>query len=256
MDELPRDERMRQLQRLAYGAVASAAERTAALAELEKLRREREASQADAAIEASAPGAPLEPVPTFTPALVVAEASEDGADASARRFRWAIAAGTAALLVGVAVGWQLGTTRSTPESIPESAATTMAPNVLITGAERIPVPVSGSAAIEVFDRPQVEGDIPPAELVPNAAHALDTSSYRLLITRPDGVTLHAFRAENGVDVCMMVVVPDLGIGAACTTDGSFPGEGLTQELYLQGQGLMRTAWNADGSALISAPPSR
>ena len=252
MDESSRDERMRRLQRLAYGAVASDAERAAALGELEELRRERVAAH-EPDLAAPVPGAPLPAAPILHAAVV---ASDAGAEASARRFRWAIAAGTAALLIGVAVGWQLGTTRSTPESIPESAATTMAPNVLITGAERTPVPISGSAAVEVFDRPQADGDIPLAELAPDGARSLDTSSYRLLITRPDGVTLHAFRAENGVDVCMMVVAPDLGIGATCTGEGSFPGEGLTQELYLQGQGLMRAEWHADGSALISAPPSR
>ena len=40
MDDSEHDERMRRLQRTAYGAVASEAERTAALAELEAVRRE------------------------------------------------------------------------------------------------------------------------------------------------------------------------------------------------------------------------
>ena len=40
MDDVARDERMRRLQRVAYGAVASDAERDAARAELEALRRE------------------------------------------------------------------------------------------------------------------------------------------------------------------------------------------------------------------------
>ena len=40
MDEVARDDRMRRLQQIAYGAVASDAEREAARSELEALRRE------------------------------------------------------------------------------------------------------------------------------------------------------------------------------------------------------------------------
>ncbi|GAA4374398.1 hypothetical protein [Agromyces bauzanensis] len=49
MDEPPHDERMRRLQRIAYGALESDAERAAALAELESLRREHAAMDAPAA---------------------------------------------------------------------------------------------------------------------------------------------------------------------------------------------------------------
>ena len=59
MDEPVHDERMRRLQRIAYGAVASDAERAAATAELEALRRERAASEAVADGRTDAARAPL-----------------------------------------------------------------------------------------------------------------------------------------------------------------------------------------------------
>ena len=49
LDDPAHDERLRRLQRIAYGAVASSSERAAALAELDALRREAAAEAADAA---------------------------------------------------------------------------------------------------------------------------------------------------------------------------------------------------------------
>src|SRR5918995_942585 len=55
MQQLSHDERMRHLQQLAYGAVASDAERAAAAAELETLRRERDVPEAPADVPRRGP---------------------------------------------------------------------------------------------------------------------------------------------------------------------------------------------------------
>jgi hypothetical protein len=55
MQQLSHDERMRHLQQLAYGAVASDAERAAAAAELEALRRLREVPEASADVTPPGP---------------------------------------------------------------------------------------------------------------------------------------------------------------------------------------------------------
>src|SRR5690242_20438595 len=108
---------MRRLQRTAYGAVASEAERTAALAELEAVRRElaraaEPAERADAAGPATIGPGPVAHVTTG--AVAVAQAAS--VTPAARSLKWAIAVGAATLVVGVAVGWQAGarTTVSEP----------------------------------------------------------------------------------------------------------------------------------------------
>ncbi|HEY1104858.1 MAG TPA: hypothetical protein VGE78_01800, partial [Agromyces sp.] len=95
MDGSPDDERRRRLQRIAYGAEASPEERAAAAAELHAL--------ADAAT--TDPPQPVEEAhgdPTAPPTP-----QPDEARTTSSTGRWAIGAGVAALVVGLAVGTQL-----------------------------------------------------------------------------------------------------------------------------------------------------
>ena len=230
MHELSHDERMRQLQQLAYGAVASDTERAAAAAELDALRRAREAPEASA------------DVPTLTP-MATGEAG-DG-EASARRFRWAIAAVTAALLLGVAVGWQLGARSATP-----SAPAAAEQSVASLEDARLMVPVPDTSVLAVFDRAPTPADVPNGG-TPDDPIAPD--DYRLLLTRPDGVAVHAARVDGGVNVCVTVAMPEAGTASSCTSDGMFPQQGLWVEFYVQGAGLLRAVLHVDGSATITPP---
>ena len=110
MDQAADDERLRRLQRLAFGAVASDAERAAAIAELELIRLERAADDAGRG-RTDAGGAAT--VPASPDATAAGSSRRPGIRASGaaatRRLRWALALGAAALIIGVAVAaWRAG----------------------------------------------------------------------------------------------------------------------------------------------------
>lgn len=243
MDEPAHDDRLRRLQRIAYGAVASDAERAAAVAELDALRRE--AVEADAAAESGADAPVPVPVRERTPTGSMRAASEwiAASDAaSVRRFRWAVAAGTAALLVGIAVGWSLGT-RTAP-STPSALATSAAP----PESNGFTVPIADTAVPRLFDAEPAPSDVPAvASLDPRIAPA----DYRLLLTRSDGVTLHVARVDG--DVCAVVAIPATSTASgACTHEGMFPEAGLWVEFFVQGDvGLIRGTIQPNGVAELT-----
>lgn len=244
MDQATHDERMRRLQRLAYGAVASDAERAAAVAELELIRRELAAAESEGE-RTDAAGAPTAPVPTRAPAVGSSprpegEASDTGA---AKPLKWAIAAGTAALLVGVAVGWQAGARMAASEL--STAAVSAA-----SESDAFLIPIGDTAVLRLFETDPTSGD------VPKAAYPRDSiapTEYRLLLTRPDGVSLHVARIHGGAEVCTVVTLPDEFTASSCTHDGMFPESGLWVEASLQGgEGLIRGTIRPDGTAELTA----
>jgi hypothetical protein len=246
MDVLAHDERMRHLQRLAYGAVASDAERAAAVAELEALRRQREA-----AVEAERAGAnPMDPSAAgeaSIPASAVAASpgSAPRADETARRFRWAITTGAAALAIGLMAGWQLGTRVET--STPSASDTT----ITSLEAAQATVPVAETALPALFDRPLIPADV-PASMLPEDSN--DPADYRLLLTRSDGVAMHLVRTDGGANLCVLVVVPDSASSGSCTRSGRFPEAGLWTELNLKGGvGFLRGTIHPDGSGELTGP---
>ena len=242
MPELAHDERMRRLQRIVYGAVASDRERAAAAAELEALRRERDVLEPDAAIPVDS-AATAFPQPGPPSARYAAAAADDAA--SARRFRWAIAAGTAALFLGVGVGWQLGARIATP-----SAPTAAEQSVSSLEGARAMVPVPDTFVLAVFDREPTAADVPNGG---TSDDRIAPDAYRLLLTRSDGVAVHAARVEGGKNVCVTVAMPEAGTASSCTTQGMFPQEGLWVEFHVQGVGLLRGVLHVDGSATITPP---
>jgi len=242
MQELAHDERMRRLQRIAYGAVASDAERAAAVAELEELRREGDATEAAAEIPVDSAAATF-PQPVPRPAPHPARNVDDAA--SARRFRWAIAAGTAALFLGVGVGWQLGARIATP-----SAPTAAEQSVSSLEGSRPMVPVPDTSVLAVFDREPTAADVPNGGTTDDR---IAPDAYRLLLTRSDGVAVHAARVDGGKNVCVTVATPEAGTASSCTSEGMFPQEGLWVEFYVQGAGLLRGVLQVDGSATITPP---
>jgi hypothetical protein len=250
MDANARDERMRRLQRLAYGAVASDADRASALTELEQLRREMAVERADAASEPDAHlDSPLMPAPTgpaaTSPIALVESSAEAGA--FARRFRWAIAIGTAALLAGVAVGWQLSA-RMAPLSTATAALSAVdspspEPRTMAEFLAARPIAAETQAA-EVFLRPATGDDIPVTGSIDDFGNG--PLEFRLLATRPDGIRLYA--ARDSVDLCLYVSFGEYGSSAACTTEGRFPEDGLTVtgSVYRAPDSVDAT-WHTDGS---------
>lgn len=253
MDDPDHDERMRRLQRTAYGAVASEAERTAALAELDAVRCELaraadEAERADAAGPASSRVVAVPPVTTGT----VAVAQAASVTPAARSLKWAIAVGAAALVVGVAVGWQAGARTTVSEPSAADAALGGAASITLPMGEVTSVPVVASTAYEVFDRPAAATDVPAVALPP---HRYDPATLRLLTSMPDGVAVYGVMAspDPTKDVCVVITHPVGASGASCTNGGIFEHGSLESSLYVEGVGLLSATWHADGSVQVTVP---
>lgn len=227
------DQRIARLQRLAYGADASDADRAEAAAELAALRTGGGDDDAD--------GPPLTPAPSAASddgrPVEADRADRSGADRTGRPTRWGLrrvlASSSAALIVGVAIGWGVG------GAIPPSE-----------GAD-VGVPVTETAAWDVFDRPATDGDFvrhPPPLIDIDA----DDSTRRLLLTRSDGVRLVAVRTADGENACLILALPVGRPATACTTEGRFPREGLRAEISVQGVGVYLAGWTPDGRAEVNA----
>lgn len=264
MDELAHDERMRRLQRIAYGAVASDAERAAAVAELDGLRREREGAEREgaegdlgerAAAAAALPAARAQP----TPGAPAAHAHDVDRPPASTRFTWAIAAGVAALIVGMAVGWQVGLRHHELDG--HHLLAVDSPDLDLAVGQVMPVSIEAAPAAEVFDRAPDPADVP----VGLDREDLLSDSYRLLSTRSDGVRIYAARTLDSANVCVVIALPLVetpsegvvagGSASSCTHDGRFPGEGLTIGFSGQGRGAIRAAWSVDGSVSVSPADS-
>lgn len=251
MNEPPNDERMRHLQRVAYGAVASDAERATALAELESLRREHDAradAPAASVVIAPEPGRVADDLPDLSPGEVRA----DDHGGAARPLKWAIAAGTAALLVGVAVGWQAGTRLTAAESAAPDPALGASVSMSVGSVLAEPVPVAGSAAYAVFDRPATPEDMPPIDLPDEWRISADP---RLLATMPDGMTVYAAKPPGeAVDLCVLTIIPDKpGFGMSCTQEEVFEGGELSYEFWDDRGGTIAVTLHADGSVQATVP---
>ena len=258
MHEPAHDDRLRRLQRIAYGAVASDAERAAAVAELDALRREAVEAEAAAESGADAPVPVRERTPTGSMRAVSEWIAASDA-ASVRRFRWAVAAGTAALLVGIGVGWQLGARMAPSDAGAVDQALGASPSISLATPEGA-LSVVDSPAFAVFDRPPQATDTPSAGNDEWYEGWLDPTTLRLLTTTPDGVGVYGAKAvpgglssESGADdVCVVVVLAD-GSGGSCTQNGVFTEGRIWTEISLQGAGSVRAVWHADGTVQVTVP---
>ena len=245
MDQAADDERLRRLQRLAFGAVASDAERAAAIAELELIRLERAAGDAGRG-RTDADGAPT--VPASPDATAAGSSSRPGIRASGpaamRRSRWALALGAAALIIGVAVavGGQVDWRISDSES--SSVAVSAAPGLDAPG-----IPIGDTAVLRLYD-----AAASPADVLQGAypRDSIAPTEYRLLLTRPDGVSLYIARLHGDAAVCAVVTRPGDFTASSCTHDGMFPEAGLWVEVFVDGDlGLIRGAIQPNGMAELS-----
>ena len=241
-------ERVRRLQRIAYGANASAEERGAALDELGRLDRAEspsvEVAPAVASLEGSAdPAADVE-----SDALVDDPGTPPRRRSRAFALRAGLIAGAAALVIGIvagfAVGWQ---TRASDPGDEGSAGATgpveLGPRLHADVFASMPIALETDAA-HVFDRAQTSDDTPvlvtPLVEVTSLAGPVET---RLLATSPDGVTL--FGARDDTDLCLIAVFGDGGATSVCTQRGRFPSDGLR----MTGGGpdvVIEAAWTPDG----------
>lgn len=228
MDQATYDERMRRLQRQAYGADASEGERAAALAELEAMRREHEADLPETSgAEAALTEAPPAPSPVA---------------ATARRWRWAIAAAAATLLIGVAVGWQAGAWVTVGDQAPAVPSTSRGHGASL-------IPLADTAAMTLFDTEATSVDVPP-DAYPRDSIA--PTEYRRLLTRSDGVSLYVARLHGDAAVCAVVSLPGEFTASRCTHDGMFPRAGLWVEVFVGGDlGLIRGAIQPSGVAELT-----
>lgn len=262
MDESHHDARMRHLQRVAYGAVASDTERAAALAELESLRRKQRA-----VADAAAAAAPIESASASAPAsasasaAIAASASAPaaafpseavafrGAGGAARPLTWAIATGTAALLLGIGVGWHLAARMPVAEPGPGTTVPLPTVSLDVGSVLAATVPVADSPAYAVFDRPGTPADIPALDVPEEWKQEADP---RLLVSMPDGTAVYAAKPPGpDVDVCVVIVVPDQpGLGLSCTDGGAFENGLLSHEFWHDRAGTVAVTLYADGSVQV------
>ena len=248
------------LQRLAYGADSTPEERRRAAEELQALAADAAANDATENSDPAAGGA----APTRAQAAAAAEATApddapepDEEPGIGRRLviRIGVAAGAAALVLGVMAGWQLGQLSDADAADAGSPkAPTASPGPLLQADVLAAMPVAAETlAARVFIRPAIGED------TPGLPGLLDTGGttpgggpleFRLLATRVDGVEF--FAARDGADLCLFVVFSaEQTATGTCTQGGRFPEEGLQLGASAgNGRDSIDATWHPDGSLQI------
>jgi hypothetical protein len=144
----------------------------------------------------------------------------------ARPPRWAIVVGLAALLLGAFAGWTASLSGS-------------------SGRDASAIPIGDTAVLSAYDTAPTPADS-PRDAYPRDPIA--PTDYRLLRTRPDGVSLYIARLHGGSAVCAVLSRPGRFTTSTCTHDGLFPVQGLEVEASVPGDGLVRGVIRPDGSA--------
>ena len=260
------ERRIRSLQRIAYGADSSDADRAVAAAELAALAASDRAERATVPVEASALSEePVRPAPdaasaALAPAVAAwsdavgrrtadpdAATTDDrpsagaGPDIATRRrvVRWAAIAGVVGIAVGAAVGWTAG------QQVPERSTSSST-----LYAEWSPGPgmmLVDTALLPLFDRLPLADE---AARVAGVDDDIDESSVRLLARRTDGPAAYLARTVDGIDVCLVLLMPSGPFRRACTTDGVFPLDGLAIEYGAEGYGLAVARLSSAGTVAL------
>ncbi|MGW4928923.1 hypothetical protein ACWEOH_07205 [Agromyces sp. NPDC004153] len=142
---------------------------------------------------------------------------------------WAIAVLMAALVLGAIWGWTVS--HSTPPDRDAAA-----------------VPIAATAVLSAYDTAPTPADV-PRDAYPRDPIA--PTEYRLLRTRPDGVSLYVARLHGGSAVCAVLARPGRFTTSSCTHHGLFPVQGLEVVASVPGDGLVRGVIRPDGSAELS-----
>ncbi|MFB9307834.1 type II secretory pathway pseudopilin PulG [Agromyces hippuratus] len=251
------DDRIADLERLAYGSGTSDIEREDAVRELLELRAL--ATDENAAADAGATTATTEPSgidaagAAGAAGLAVVPVASTAADPR-RRTRRVIIAASAALVVGVFAGWQFGAREATQRAELAAAADSAFPGAQTQAEYLASFPVAADTlAARVFDRPATTADTPPNPWTDAVGE--EQAEYRLLATRADGSPVYA--ARDGSDYCLLVVMPGgAGASSTCTDDGRFPPDGLHMGMGVEGEpdASVEVGWRPDGSLTMLVPP--
>lgn len=227
--------RVRALQRIAYGADATDAERARAVAELDELAAHGDdrdevgragggGDRGDAGVgEGESPGAGEGADESEGDAA--GSPSNDDASGRGRLVRWTAAAAGIGLLLGAALGWAAGQ-RVAMESAARSVDT--------SPTEAPGMPLEETDLLPLFDR------LPLAEesaRVASVDEEIDPASVRLLATRVDGPAAFLTRTVDGENVCLVLLLPAGPSRIECTVDGLLPADGLSILYGAQGYGL-------------------
>ena len=237
--------RIRELQRLAYGADVTDAERASAVDELAELAARgagrESAPGAGPADQASVPSMSSDATDAADapPGPASAERTpNDGGTGRRKLLRWTFTAGALGLLLGAILGWGAG------ERLPaDFASSTATPT---TSADPGP-PLEDTDILDVFDR------LPPAAESTQVAavdDAIDPASVRLLATRVDGPAAYLARTTDGEDVCLVLLMPDGTPRSECTVDGRLPADGLSILYGAEGYGLSAARLSPTGTVSL------
>ena len=223
--------RVRALQRIAYGADATDAERARAVAELAGLAvrgpGRDEAGRAGAGGDrgdGEGPGAGDGADETGGDAFAE-RPPNDIASGRGRLVRWTAAAGGIGLLLGAALGWATGQ---------EVAVDSAAPLVSASPSEAPGTPLEETDLLPLFDRLPLADE---SARVAGVDDEIDPASVRLLATRVDGPAAFLARSVDGENVCLVLLLPAGPSRIECTVDGLLPADGLSILYGAQGYGL-------------------
>ncbi len=258
------ERRIRSLQRIAYGADSSDADRARAAAELAALAAPDRAERAVTPTVRSARGdAPVDAAATVREPAEAEVAGSDAAGPDAagpdaagstrcrrsapaddhahrrRVVRWAAVAGVIGVAVGAALGWTAG------QRVPERS--TSSATLYAEWSPAPGVPLGDTLLLPLFDR------LPLADEAPRVAGLdddIDESSVRLLAVRTDGPSAYFVRTVDGVDVCLVLVLPNGPFRRACTVNGIFPLDGLAVEYGARGYGLAVARLSSAGTVAL------
>lgn len=267
---MPNAERIAELQRVAYGAGSTDAERRAALDELGALPTDRRVDRAPDVLDAPGPDghrpAASDVDPSFEPGAGDAGPTPAPAVVPAGRpVRLLVAVGAVALVAGIGVGWGLGAVpaagvatgadeppsrTSADDDAALPAATGPGTGTVTDAAE--PVPAEEAPAMAVFDREQTESDRTP--MAGGDDPMFDPLSQRRLITFADGAIFSAALDDAG-GICLAFDRPEGGGASVCTGETSFPPEGLHFDSTFEGRIDYDLQWYASGEIRVLRTPA-
>lgn len=249
--------RIRVLQRVAYGADTTDAERERAVAELEAIHARAAGSARPGSGGISGgdltgfetPDAAAAPVP-MAPAM--SGPAEQRPRRVAGMLRWALVAASIGVVVGGAIGWGIGQ-RVPAETTSTSTSTGASGWTGASGAEGTAPTVEGMP-LESTDLLPLMGRLPTADEAARVARLdppMDPESVGLLATRADGPTAFLARTVDGGDLCLVVLMPSGPSRSACTMVGRFPVGGLRIEYYADGYGLVTAHLDDSGAVELN-----
>jgi hypothetical protein len=253
---MPNAERIAELQRLAYGAGTTAAERLAAVAELEAIGRVRVAEPAEPGSHDANTDTAVDSRSATCSPVVREEPVEHPADASTTRPARPFAL-AGAIAVALGIGWAAGMIAA-PGTAAESTAPTagapIADDVARPPTETVPSsdPFAEAPAMAVFERGQVETDRTPIATVGDPM--FDPLSQRRLVTLGDGGIFSAALDETG-GICLAFDRPEGGGTAMCTSETAFPPEGLHLDSMFESRIAYELHWYPSGEVRVLRNPA-